>query len=265
MSWVLRSEEPEAAGDLPAVETPAGSTDGASSDRARLDRARLEASSRPAGRRAAHVADTRRALLDSARQLFGERGFRGTRTEEIVRRAGLTRGALYHHFGGKEDLFRAVYEELADEVARSLHRRSEDDAGVDAWEIFRANSEIYLEAASRNHSYRQVVLVDGPAVLGPEAWRALQQGPTEKIAEYLRDAVAAGVVEPLPTETLAHLLSALGTGGVTYVAHAEEPATARDEVSRCTEQLLSGLLRRPAPPQPDRPGPTGRTTGQRPD
>ncbi|MHB1583116.1 MAG: TetR/AcrR family transcriptional regulator [Acidimicrobiales bacterium] len=196
-----------------------------------------------AGRRAAHVADTRRALLDSARALFGEHGFHETRTEEIVRRAGLTRGALYHHFEGKEDLFRAVHEEVADEVAQSLHRR-EDGRAEDAWEMFRANSEVYLEAASRNRPYRQIVLVDGPAVLGPAAWKKLQRGPTEKIAAYARDAMAAGVVEPLPVETLAHLLSALGTGGALYVAHAEQPSVARDEVARCTEQLLSGLLRR---------------------
>jgi AcrR family transcriptional regulator len=226
VSWVLRSEEPEPAVRRPMAEaTPANS------------------------RRAAHVADTRRALLDAARALFGERGYRGTRTEEIVRRAGVTRGALYHHFEGKEDLFRAVYEELAGEVARSLRRRSEVGAGMDAgaWELFRANSEVYLDAASRNRPYRQVVLVDGPAVLGSEAWEALQRGPTEKIAEYLADAMADGVLEPLPAEVLAHLVSAMGIGGVMYVAHAEDPAAARDQVAHCTEQLLSGLLRRAAP------------------
>lgn len=196
------------------------------------------------GRRAAHVADTRRALLDSARALFGERGFRATRTEEIVRRAGLTRGALYHHFESKEALFRAVHAEVADEVAQSLRRRREDGRAEDAWEMFRANSDIYLEAASRNGPYRQIVLVDGPAVLGSAAWKKLQRGPTGKIADYARDAMAAGVLEPLPVEALAHLLSALGTGGVLYVAQAEQPSVARDEVARCTEQLLSGLLRR---------------------
>ena len=68
------------------------------------------------GLRDAHVQDTRRALLDTARELFAENGFQATRTEEIVQRAGLTRGALYHHFRDKEDLFRAVYEEVGDEV-----------------------------------------------------------------------------------------------------------------------------------------------------
>lgn len=191
-------------------------------------------------RRAAHVADTRRALLDSARALFGEQGFQATRTEEIVRRAGLTRGALYHHFAGKEDLFRAVFRELSDEVAQSLLRRSTERDGLDAWSRFRANSEVYLEAASRNRHYRQVVLIDGPAVLGEEAWQGWH-GPIDKIAEYVREAVGDGVLEPQPEDALAHLLSALGTGGVMYVARADDPGAARDEVARCTERLLAGL------------------------
>ena len=103
------------------------------------------------------MADTRQALLAAARQLFAADGFQATRTEEIVQRAGLTRGALYHHFRDKEDLFRAVYEEVTGEVTRSLWRRSAD-RHRSAWDLFVANSEVYLEAASTNPAYRQIVL-----------------------------------------------------------------------------------------------------------
>ncbi len=196
--------------------------------------------SRGSGLRAAHVEDTRRTLLDTARRLFTRDGFQATRTEEIVQQAGLTRGALYHHFRDKEDLFRAVYEEVADEVVRSLWRRSLDpDAG--AWTLFRANSEVYLEAASTNESYRQIVLIDGPAVLG---WKNLAErggGPTVKIADYLRGAVDEGVLEPQPVEPLAHLLSALGAGSALYVAHADDPEEARREITECYERFLSAL------------------------
>ncbi len=75
-----------------------------------------------------------------------------------------------------------------------------------------ANSEVYLDAASTNPAYRQIVLIDGPAVLG---WNSLSErgdGPTHQIADYLRDAVDEGVLEPQPLEPLAHLLSALGRG-----------------------------------------------------
>ncbi len=192
------------------------------------------------GLRAEHVADTRRALLSTARQLFAENGFRATRTEEIVQRAGLTRGALYHHFRDKEDLFRAVFEEVSADVVRLLHRRS-GDPPASAWELFRVNSEIYLDAASTDAAYRQIVLIDGPAVLGWTAWSGRGDGPDQKIKEYLRDAMAEGVLEPQPVEPLAHLLAALGVGSAMYVAHADDPVAARREMAVLNDRFLSGL------------------------
>ncbi|MGD0311543.1 MAG: TetR/AcrR family transcriptional regulator [Acidimicrobiales bacterium] len=192
------------------------------------------------GLRAAHVRDTRQALLTAARELFAANGFQATRTEEVVQRAGLTRGALYHHFRDKEDLFRAVYEEVAGEVTLALWRRSED-RHTNAWDLFRANSEVYLDAASTNPAYRQIVLIDGPAVLG---WNSLSErgdGPTHQIIGYLRDAVSEGVLEPQPIEPLAHLLAALGRGAALYVAHASDPVAARHEISQCNERFLAGL------------------------
>jgi AcrR family transcriptional regulator len=208
-----------------------------------------DAGPEPAGRRAAHVRDTRRALLNAARQLFAEKGFGGTKTEDLVQRAGLTRGALYHHFRDKEDLFRAVHDEVADEVVQLLWRRSGDHA-AGAWALFRANSEVYLDAASTNSAYRQIVLVDGPAVLGWRSWSERTDGPTQQIARYLTDAVAEGVLEPQPVEPLAHLLAALGAGSAMYVAHADDPAAARRQVSECNDRFLSGLGVRDDPVAP---------------
>ncbi len=205
--------------------------------------ARTKAVSHPteaASRRDAHVQDTRRALLDTARQLFAENGFAGTRTEDVVQRAGLTRGALYHHFRDKEDLFRAVHEEVEDEVIRLLWRRSDDHA-AGAWELFRANSEVYLDAASTNPAYRQICLVDGPAVLGWRSWSERSDGPTQHIVRYLSDAIAEGSLDPQPVEPLAHLLAALGVGSAMYVAQHDDPELARREVSACNERFLSGL------------------------
>lgn len=196
------------------------------------------------GLRAEHVADTRRALLATAREVFAEHGFRATRTEEIVRRAGLTRGALYHHFRDKEDLFRAVFEEVSAEVVELLHRRS-DDPPASAWELFRANSEIYLDAASTNPAYRQIVLVDGPAVLGWTASSDHGDGPNHKITEYLREAMAEGVLERQPIEPLAHLLAALGVASAMYVAHADDPVSARREMAVLNDRFLEGLGVRP--------------------
>jgi len=191
-------------------------------------------------RRAAHVQDTRRALLDAARVLFTENGFGGTRTEDVVQRAGLTRGALYHHFRDKEHLFRAVHDEVADEVARLLWRRS-NERNLGGWALFRANSEVYLDAASTNPAYRQVCLVDGPAVLGWRSWSERSDGPMQQIVRYLIDAEAEGILPPQPVEPLAHLLAALGVGSAMYVAHAADPEAARQQVSDCNERFLAGL------------------------
>ena len=123
------------------------------------------------GLRAAHARDTRRALLATARDLFARNGFQATRTEEIVQRAGLTRGALYHHFSDKEDLFRAVFEEVLGEVAPLLWRRSADPT-ASAWTLFRANSEVYLDAASTNLA----AMVPLPAPPGPKRTKTSGSG-----------------------------------------------------------------------------------------
>ena len=172
--------------------------------------------------------------------MFAANGFQATRTEEIVQRAGLTRGALYHHFRDKEDLFRAVYEEVSVEVGQLLRRRSADGPS-DAWSLFRTNSEVYLDAASSNPAYRQIVLIDGPAVFGWDHLSERSDGPTRKITEYVADAIAEGTLDPQPVKPLAHLLSALGVGSAMYVAHAEDPTRARREISECNERFLAGL------------------------
>ena len=160
------------------------------------------------------------------------RAFKPPLPRKLSADAGLARGTLYHHFRDKEDLFAAVFAEVADEVEQSLIRRSTSPDPVSAWDLFLANSEVHLEAATKNAAYRQIVLIDGPSVLGRDAWSASRGGPLAKIAEYLTDAVGEGVLEPLPAEAMAHLLGAIGTGAVMYVAQAEDhtagPARYRD-------------------------------------
>jgi AcrR family transcriptional regulator len=213
------------------------------------------------------VEDTRRALMAAARALFATQGFQATLTEDIVRKAGLTRGALYHHFRDKEDLFLAVFKEVADEVEESLVHRSTSPGSGGAWNLFQTNSEVHLQAATRNAAYRQIVLIDGPAVLGWNAWSERRDGPLAKIAEYLRDAQSEGVLESLPAEAMAHLLGAIGTGAVMYVAHAEDHERARRDIENCNERLLRGLMAngQPSPPRrrsPDRNGSKKRQTTQ---
>ncbi|HLN18411.1 MAG TPA: helix-turn-helix domain-containing protein [Acidimicrobiales bacterium] len=195
------------------------------------------------GRRAAHVEDTRRALLEAARQLFSERGYQATSTEEIVQRAGLTRGALYHHFKDKADLFEAVFSEVDDEVNRTLVRRTGPSAGRDPWELYQKNNEIYLDAASGNVAYRRICLIDGPAVFGWGRWSDRQhaEGSVRKIAEYVREAIDAGSIADQPVAPLSQLLAALGHQAVMYIATAEDPVAARRQMGECVQRCLEGL------------------------
>src|SRR5436190_1557994 len=114
---------------------------------------------------------TRRKLLRVGRDLFTRNGFSDVPTEEIVRRAGVTRGALYHHFRDKRDLFAAVVEQVEQEV---LERVAEAAlAESDAWEQQRAAIDAYLDVCLEP-AVQRIVLVDAPSVLGLEAWRDIE-------------------------------------------------------------------------------------------
>jgi AcrR family transcriptional regulator len=192
------------------------------------------------GTRAAQMEATRRALLDAARALFTDQGYQATRTEEIVRTAGVTRGALYHHFADKEDLFRAVLAEVEAEVDATLQRRAEDPS-LSSWALFRINSERQLSAAASNPSYRRIALVDGPAVLGANEWSERQRASTMRVESYLARAMEEGDIEAVPVETLARLLMALGSAAALTLAEAGEAGVDEGAVRRITDAMLGGL------------------------
>src|SRR5215472_17459105 len=126
-------------------------------------------------RRAEHIQDTRAALVQAARERFAEHGYAGPGTEDIVARARLTRGALYHHFGDKAGLFRAVMEAVARDLAHRLI--AQQLAGPVAiadgvWDQLRDGLQAFLDACTGS-DFQRIVLIDGPAVLGPGAWAGL--------------------------------------------------------------------------------------------
>src|SRR5918993_1373164 len=106
------------------------------------------------------TAETRSALIGAARRLFTERGYAATPTEEVVRGAGASRGALYHHFRDKEELFRAVYEDVDREVVGKIVAAAQGQE--DAWDRLVVGCRTYL-AASLDPAVQQVVLLDGPS------------------------------------------------------------------------------------------------------
>ena len=156
----------------------------------------------------------------------------------------MTRGALYHHFHDKEDLFRAVLDEVEGEVVPSLWRRS-GDRHASAWDLFRANSEVYLDAASTNPAYRQIVLVDGPAVLGWNAWSEHGDGPTNTIIGYLPTRWPKGSSTPNPSSQRSPTSPPWAWGRPCTWPTPTTRWWPDSEISECNERFLSALGVRP--------------------
>ena len=195
-------------------------------------------------RRGEHIADTRAALLQAARELFAEKGYAGTGTEEIVARARVTRGALYHHFRDKPGLFAAVMEAVAADLAQQLVARqlSGTAAGTTgARDQLREGFQAFLDACTGS-DFQRIVLVDGPAVLGHGAWSDLvEQYGLGLLRTWLQRAIDDGQVDPLPVDPLARLLAALIGEASLYIARAGDPARARREAGATIDRILIGL------------------------
>jgi AcrR family transcriptional regulator len=189
--------------------------------------------------RAERARDTRAALVRAGRKLFAERGYAAVGTEELVARAGVTRGALYHHFRDKRDLFRAVYEQLEQEAVEASAR---DMAGIeDPVELLRAGVRSYLDACL-DPAMRQIALLDAPAVLGWQEWREIGSRYALGLVVFgLQNAMDRGALRRADVKPLAHvMLGALGEAAM-LIANAPDPAATRQEVEGPLLTLLEGL------------------------
>ena len=191
------------------------------------------------GRLAERSEATRALLVTAARELFGERGYAATSTEEVVQRAAVTRGALYHHFGGKEELFRAVYEELEKELAeRSAVAAA---GGRTALSQLRRGMDAFLDTCL-DRAVQRIVLLDGLSVLGWEQWHAI--GATYNFGLMclgLQAAMDAGEITRRPVEPLAHLLQGGLIQAGMMIARADDPAAARKQTGAEIRRLLDSL------------------------
>lgn len=196
----------------------------------------------PRRTQAQRSATTRAALLTAARELFTERGFAGAAREEIVERAGVTRGALYHHFANKEDLFRAVFIEVEHEIGARVAEAYM--RGDDAMEQLRLGCQAFLDTAL-DPAVRRIVLLDAPSVLGWEEWRAIEaEGGLQLMKEALGAVSAAGFLPAEPVEPLAHMLLAALNEAAMLVANAKHRKKARAEVGKTVDGLLARLASR---------------------
>jgi len=182
---------------------------------------------------------TRRALLDAGRELFAAHGFADAGQEDIVERAGVTRGALAHHFGTKVGLFRAVVESIQIELAGDIAAAAM--TGDDPAAQLRLGCTAFLDAALQP-AVRRIVLLDAPAVLGWQAWREMDTAHgLGLVIEALEHCMDAGVMAPRPVQPLAHILLAALNEAAMLVANAEDPVATRVVVGQEVEHFLSRL------------------------
>ena len=181
--------------------------------------------------------------MAAARSLFSERGYSQSSTEDIVRAAGVTRGALYHHFKDKRALFQAVFEQIELELADMARATASPDA--DSWTNLLAGCNAFLDTCLRADVQR-IILLDGPSVLGRDVWRAIEERyALALIARGLGNAMRDGHLVSRPVMPLAHLvLAAINEAGL-LIAQADDTARARRHVGATFEALLAGL--RPMP------------------
>jgi AcrR family transcriptional regulator len=185
--------------------------------------------------RAEQRAQTRRALMAESRRLFADQGYSAVGLSEIVAAAGVTKGALYHHFASKAELFEAVLAEVQQEVAGQVAASADRES--DLWEQLVTGCRTFLSASTAPEIQR-IMLIDGPAVLGWSRWRELDEaGSGRHLEEALSALIAAGVIAPQPVAPLTRLLSGAMNEAALWLADSPAP----DDLA-ATQAALSRML-----------------------
>jgi AcrR family transcriptional regulator len=184
--------------------------------------------------RMAQGVETQRALRRQARKLFAQKGYSGANTNELVERARVTKGALYHHFANKKELYQAVVEDMEQELVERLEAAG---AGRAPWERLSAMCSAYVDAC-REPALARMLVLEAPAVLGWKTWCNLEQ--RYEVAAFARCLKEIdGLNEP--AETLAQVILGALTTGARVIATAPDPEAARTEVQQTIDRLICGL------------------------
>lgn len=191
--------------------------------------------------KAAQSKATRAELVAVARKLFTERGYANTPTEELVHAAGVSRGALYHHFRDKRALFEAVFEDVESDLMVRLASVAKPLPDADVWTNFVRGFDAFLDACLEP-DLQQIVLIDGPSVLGWEAWREIEgRYGLAAVSVGLLAAMEAGFVATQPVEPLAHLILAAVNEAGLVIARSDDVKAARKQTGAAFRGLLEGL------------------------
>lgn len=192
---------------------------------------------------AERTAATTTKLLATATRLFTDNGFANTSTDDIVKAAGVTRGALYHHFVDKRDLFLAVFHRLQqgiDEASRKVGSFSRDS---DPMEVFVKGCRLYLDICSRDPAVVRIVLTDGPTVIGPAEWHVLDAEYADaSIGRSLRRLQEAGVIRAeIDVEMLSIMVNGALNDAALLLARSGANKVALERAEQTLRQLLDGL------------------------
>jgi len=191
----------------------------------------------------------------AARRLFAERGYAAVPADEIVTAAGLTRGALYHHYAGKQELFLAVFDELETEIAAEAAASILDDPDLRTRIAYSLNR--FLDICERPEVIR-IALTDAPAVLGWQTWREVEaRHGLGLIVGMLQTAADDDLLVPTSVPVLAQLVLGALIEAALVIAHATDRAGARAEAERALLTLLSGTIRGGDALPPGRSPPSG--------
>jgi AcrR family transcriptional regulator len=187
---------------------------------------------------------TRQLLISVARELFAERGYAATSVEGIIRRAGVARGALYHHFPGKEALFRAVYDAVQADIASRVVAAAL--AGPEPWAGLRAGLGAFLDACLEPE-FRRIVVLDSVPVLATAMWDSGVEHVEHTELPMLRSVLTPLVESFLPgvaVDALAHVTLGGLYGAALYIARSSDPKAARTDAEAVVETLIGGLRAR---------------------
>jgi AcrR family transcriptional regulator len=188
-------------------------------------------------------AATRSALVAAGRRLFAEHGFAGVGTEAIVAEAAVSRGALYHHFADKTELFAGVLEAVEADITDGIAAAALAGEDLAFAAVMMRAMDAWLDACEAPDVQR-ILLTDGPSVLGWARWRELLQPYALSLIENtLVQGIADGTVANLPTRPLAHALVAVAEEAAMYVASADDRVAARREMTVVIDQMLTSLAR----------------------
>ena len=191
--------------------------------------------------RATQAELTQQTLRKQARKLFAQKGYLAANTGELVRRAKVTKGALYHHFTNKRDIYVAVVEDMEQELVEHIEEAGQ--AARDPWHRLQLMCRAYIDAC-RDPSLTRILVLDAPVVLGWKTWCELEQKyEVAAFTRCLNEAGAAGFAKGLPEspERVAQVILGALTTGARVIATAEDAEAARKEVEQTIERLLTGL------------------------